>query len=486
MKRLIPVILLMTIAVWFPGCAAKKAINTMSDSKKPVDEVIPLTMATMRGHKILYDEGWFVVTSSREALEYAKEKSFRTSRESMTMIAKDLVRRTDDLGEHVTKDTKKSYKQAKQLLKGGTAISGLMLAGTWELSEEELAYSKKQAQKALERLVKGNISLVKRGPEDVSRLKRLPGQYYTNLKDDFSNLWDLSAKVNENVSRTIALSWDRSFDEAAQSFKNEYEESGTRPNTLVALGDILTGYLKAFYQGLARPGAKSLVEVSAKGANTGLFLPGAAVTIVSGRTVEATGLTLVFTARSGYQVIAPTVEAGFMGGLSLVSLGSVPVTVAGGTGLAAVNQVAFTTAAPVYGVGKAVTDTTVESGKYVALVTCDVAGHSSNVMINHAKSAVVLGYNALTAIPVHLFLGTFDTAVFLGWDGPKLVVAMAKGQVTFGDGGRGFSMGDLPAGTVVDLEALRQQKGVEVKVLTDDPAIISNVFEKLPGDLKGE
>lgn len=467
--------------VLVPACGPK----TSAPPPTPVEDVIPLTMANIKGHEMLYNEGWFVVTSSKKALEFAKENSFRSSRESMRMIAQDVVNRSKDLKSDVTGDAKKTYDQSVHILKTGATVSGGILAGSLFLASEELGYAGETAQKALSRFVKGNMAIVRRGAQDVSDLKDLPGHYFTHLKNDFSNIRSLSETVNGKVSEAIGLSWEESFNRAAEAFQREYEQSGTRPNTLSALGDILAGYLEAFYRGIAEPGAKSLVEYTAKGTNTAVFLPTAAITVFGSRTVEATGLSLVYAARTGYHVIAPTMEAGLLSGLALFSAAAAPATLAAGTGLSAVNQVAFTTASPVYLAGKTVSDTVADTGKYVALVTYDVSRNSSHVMINHAKTAVVLGYNALSAVPVHLFLGTLDTAVFLGWDGPRLVLAMARGTVSFDAGDAAMSMGDLPAGTVVDLEALNRQKNLDVEILTDDPAIIGRVLEKLPEDVRG-
>ena len=104
-------------------------------------------------------------------------------------------------------------------------------------------------------------------------------------------------------------------------------------------------------------------------------------------------------------------------------------------------------------------------------------------MINHISTGVVLGYNALTAIPVHLILGTVDAAVFLAWDGPRLVIAVASGKLKTGKGQDAYSVGELPTGSVVDLQKLKNNGGVNVDIVTDDPQIIHRVFEKMPADM---
>lgn len=468
------------------GCTKQPPVKSSNEpSITGYGDIIPLTEGNLRGHKLLYDEGWFVVSSTKKALEYAKVNSIEASSGNMRRIAKAVISRSKDLGGEVGEDVKDSYYLAENILNNGTTLTAAGGLVTAELVGMEFDYAERSFVDACEAFVQGHIHLARRTARDLHDLKSLPGNYFGDLRDDFSNIFELSSNANQAVSNKIALSWDRSFDEAATAFRDEYDQSGKRGNSLTALGDILTGYLKAFYSGVARPSAKALVEGSAKGSNSLVFLPGAMVTMVAGRTIEATGLTLYYSARTGYHVISPTLETGLLSSLSLLSMASVPVTAAGGAGLCALNQVAFTAAAPVYGAGKALTDTAIDTGKYVALVGHDITTHSSHVMINHVKTGVVLGYNALTAIPVHLFLGVADTAVFLAYDGPRLVIAVARGEIKHPAGKRAFSVGSLPTGAVVDLHKLEQEKGVNVEVVTDDPEIISNVIKNIPKDMGG-
>ena len=48
----------------------------------------------------------------------------------------------------------------------------------------------------------------------------------------------------------------------------------------------------------------------------------------------------------------------------------------------------------------------------------------------------------------------------------------------------GVPVQSVPVGTVVDLQTLGAQSGVEVKVISDDPEIIQQVLEKIPQDLR--
>ena len=131
--------------------------------------------------------------------------------------------------------------------------------------------------------------------------------------------------------------------------------------------------------------------------------------------------------------------------------------------------------------------TAVDTTTYVGLVTYDATKGVTKVVINQAVSGVVLGYNALTAIPTHLVLGVEDTAVFLAWDGPRLMIAAASGKLKIGgDAKEQPTLGDLPVGTAVDLKKLEQLHGIKAQIISTDPAVIRGVLDKLPDDLRTE
>jgi hypothetical protein len=289
--------------------------------------------------------------------------------------------------------------------------------------------------------------------------------------------------VRQSFSGRIDASWEKAFARAGSAFREEYERSGESPNTLAALGPVLVGWLRAFYHGVAAPTSKTIVKTTVAGTTYAVFLPVAATSIVAGRTVQAVGLTVYYTGKTGVKVISPTIEGGLLASLSLLSAAAAPATYAGGAAVGAVNQVAFTAAGPAYAAGVGTASTTVDTAVYVALVTYDAAAGVTKVAINQSASAVVLGYNALTAIPTHTLLAAGDAAIFLAWDGPRLVIAAARGDLGAKHGGTA-SVSDLPVGTVVDLEKLRAAEGAQVEVLSTDEKVIKDVLEKLPEDLR--
>jgi hypothetical protein len=459
------------------------------EERMTVEDVIPLTMGNLRGHKMLYNEGWHVVTSSKRALEFAKEHSIQSSREALSEASASTASRSKDYAANLGSDVKGAVEGGKRVVSTGRSLTKDITSATHRAGKAELAYTSEMFHRAGEFFIQGNLSVAKRTAEDRKELAALPGSYYKDLKHDFSNIWELTNSANEKFAGKIEVGWDKAFEKAAYEFQKEYDRSGESPNTLVALGPILSGYLKSLYHGIMKPSAKTIVKTGATtvtyAGSYGVFLPVASTSVVAGRTVQSVGLTLYYTGKTGVKIVSPTIEGGLLAGMAVLSLPAVPVTYAAGGTLAAVNQVAFTVAGPVAGAGMGATTTAVDTATYVGLVTYDTTKGVTKVVINQAASGVVLGYNALTAIPTHLLLGIEDSVVFLMWDGPRLALAAASGQLKSGGDSRDHaSLGDLPVGTVVNMKKLEQSQGIKAKVISTDPAVMRGVMERLPEDLR--
>jgi hypothetical protein len=452
-----------------------------------VEDVIPLTVGNLRGHKMLYDEGWYVVTSSRKAFNYAREKSLISSKEALQQALDQGAKHTADYKEAIKNDVKDSAQTGKNVVTSGTQLSGRIFETTHGLAKTELVYAGDKFQKAMDSLVQGNLSIAKRTEEDRRELACLPGNYFKTVKSDFSNVYDLADSARKRFAAKIDPAWETAFQKASREFQSEYERSGTEQNSLMALGPILYGYLKSFYHGLAAPASKTIVLTGMTGASYVVFLPVTTTAIVAGRTVQSVGLTIYYVGKTGVHIVSPTVEAGLLSGLSLLSLSTVPATYAAGGSLGVVNQVAFSTVGPVAGVVEAAATTSAHTAGYAGFLAYDSVKGATKVVINQAASGIVLGYNALTAIPTHTLLGVADTAVFLAWDGPRLVIAAASGRIRIGkDSGteESYSIGDLPVGTVVDLKKFESTDGVKVEILSTDNAVIKEVLEKIPEDAR--
>ena len=470
----------LTLAVLFTGCTPHR-----TRKPTPVADVIPMTTANLRGHKMIYKEGWMIITSTQRSLEYAKRTSIDASWQALVQVARDVKAGSRQYVKDLGDNYKASWNMSVNILKTGQLITNGIFAGTHYIGKLQWQQANTTMILALDTFVQGNLSIAGRTAEDREALAAIPGDLYQSLSEDFTNLHILSHAIKKKISRGIPINWEKSFARASEEFRLEYEESGKRQNSMVALGDILVGYLKAFYHGVAHPGARTIVKATVKGFKYGVFLPAASILIVSGRTIQATGLALFYTSKIGVKVISPTVEGGFLAAFGLLSYGTVPLLYGGGATLGAFSQVAFSTVAPVAGTARATTGTALATGDYVVGTFTDALTGTTKVVINQLKSGVVLGYNALTAIPAHLYLGSIDSAIFLAWDGPRLVIAMARGTVSFtteDNKKEKVSVGALPVGTVVDLKKLKKHKGVKVEIISTDPEVIKNVLRKVPAD----
>ncbi len=460
--------------------------NDPKKEKATVEDIIPFTVGNLRGHKMLYNEGWFVVTSSKKAFEFAKERSITSSKTALQQVLSDASKHSSDYKEAMKSDVQEATETGKELVVSGTKQSKKIFETTHALAKSELTYADENFRKAMDSFVKGNLSIAERTEEERQELANLPGNYFKTLKNDFTNIYELSGSVRKRFAGRIDAHWVEAFRKASREFQSEYEKSGEEKNSLTALGPILHGYLKAFYHGFAAPASKTIVKTGVNGVSYVVFLPVAATSIVTGRTVQSVGLTVYYVGKTGVKIVSPTVEGGLLSGLSLLSLSSVPVTYTAGGTVGVMNQVAFTTVGPAAGVVEGAVTTTTHSGGYVAFLTYDATKGATQVAINQAASGIVLGYNALTAVPVHALMGAADV-VILGWEGPKLVIAAVTGRIKSDkDSGAGktHSLGDLPVGTVVDLKKLEQQEGVKVEVISTDEAVIKDVLQKIPDDVR--
>lgn len=466
------------------------ACSDETSVKKTPTEIISVTESNLRGHQSLYREGWFVVSSTEKAFSYAKEHSITSSGQAMSRAVADASAHSTEYGKNLAEAGKGGVQTGAKVFSSGTELSKKELAFTTDLVKTEWDYGSRNLGLAWERFVKGNMTLTQRTVEDRQALAAVPGDWYRHLQSDFRNLDELTDKATDSMSTHIEGRWSEAYGKARADFNRSYQKSGTRGNALSGLGDIMVGYAKVLYSGVIKPASRTVVqgtEATAKGVTNVVFLPVAKLFVVSGRTIASTGLSLYYTTSMGVRLVSPTVEGGLLTGLSMLSYGSIPVTAAAGGTVGVANQVAVTAVAPVAGTSKAAAVGAAETGVYAAQVSYDLLKGITKVTMNQAQSGIVLGYNALTALPTQLLLGTANSVVFLAYDGPRLVVASARGEVQWSDknGAKGsIPVQSLPVGSVVDLNALSREPGVQVQVISDDPEVVQKVLEILPDDLR--
>lgn len=473
-------IIMMIMTLFFIGCTHKTNEPNLQN-KKSVEDVIPMTMSNIRGHKSLYDEGWFVVTSSKESIKYAKQHGIVDASNAIKKSVKSIKSRTKNYSSDMKDTFDSSLNTTASIYKKGTNVSKKIYDTGTTLASRQISYGVAGFEKAWDRFIQGNLYLGKRTKREREELLALPGNYFNNIKNDFSNISEISENISGDFGDKITKVWDKSLQKAQRSFQESYEKSGTRTNSLQGLFDIVGGYAKGAYYGAIKPTIQttaSTIEAGGRKATSAVFLPVATITSVTGRTIESIGMSIYYTGKTAVKIISPTVEAGLLSGLSILSISTAPITYGTGATVGAINQVSTTVAAPVVGTTQAVGGSVYNSAKVAALVSYDAIKGTTEVIYHEAAAGVVLGYNALVALPTHIVMAAGDAAFFLAWDGPRLVVASVKGEVA------GFSSGGLPVGSVVDLKKLKEVDGVEVNIVSQDPKVIKKVINELPKDLR--
>ena len=167
LRRLPALILPFAVCLVWSGCASDQSPRTSeSPQSQTLEDVIPLTSANLRGHRMLYDEGWYVITSSRKSLEYAKEKSVRSSRAAMQEASHRMASHSTEYKAGLGPDLQRSYETGKSLVQSGTERSGEILDRTKSMTKAEWTYATGHFGEAWEEFIQGNLSLGKRTQRD--------------------------------------------------------------------------------------------------------------------------------------------------------------------------------------------------------------------------------------------------------------------------------------------------------------------------------
>jgi hypothetical protein len=468
-----------------PDITNSPSSSSSSRSSVPIEDIIPTTVANIKGHKAMYEDGWFIISSSQKALAFAKEHSINSSAEAINKATLSIKENTSGYTESLSDGIERAQNTSKVIFKEGTARSMDIIVGTHHLAQKEIAFSKTTAAEAWDSFITGYVYLGKRTEDSRAALKRIPSDFVDNVSEDFNELASAVKEMQARSTTDITGQWDNALANAEAEFKRGYEESGEKNDSITGLWTLLTGYAKGAYEGLFKPAAKSswqTAKFTVKVAGAAVFLPVASTYILTKNTLQSSGMAIYYTGKTGIEVISPTLKGGYLASMSLLSAGAVPVTYVAGTTVGVINQVGSTVAAPVIGTTQGVVTTTADTLKYGTLVTYDALLGTTKVFVEQVKSGVVLGYNALTALPAHVLLGGINTAYFLVWDGPKLVVASVTGDVSFDS--KTMQPGELPVGSVIDLKALQNNTDLNIQVISDDPEVIERVLESLPSDLK--
>ena len=485
---IINLLVFMSVPLWAGEAEEEKkdaVISSIDAPKKSVEQTIPLTIANLKGHESLYSEGWFIITSSEKAMDYAKQHSIDSSAQAITKAKNSIKLRTETYQNDVLDTASASLDRTEELMDQGTQRTKSILSNTNQLSAQQWSVSQQQAVEAWHSVINGYVYLADATEDSIRALQNVPGDYQENVKKDFDDLFTKYQHLRSNSATNIKNEWDNALTLGEAHFQQAYTDSAQQSNSLTGLGVLLWGYVKGAYEGVFKPAVKTswqMTKYSSVIAGEVVFLPIASTYILTKNSLQASGLAFYYAGKTTVEVLAPTLTGGFHASVSLLSAGSVPLTYIGGTSMGMINQAASTVAAPTIATVEGVAKATADTLQYGALVTYDALAGTTKVFVNQFQSGVVLGYNALTAIPSHLLLGAANSAVFLLYDGPRLSIATLRGQVDFQ--GNTLQPGALPVGSVVDLKALSANEKMQLDIISSDPELIEKVLNEMPKDLK--
>ncbi|MCZ8157527.1 MAG: hypothetical protein O9264_15500 [Leptospira sp.] len=472
--------LLVTIVSFSVSCQSDKTERVLgasvtSSNAKPAtfEKIAPLTTNALGARKNLDEKGWYFIPPGTQSVEQAFETGSMSSKVAKAVIFSKMKTRVVDLPSSISQTIGEINDSGVSFRKSGTDLSEEMLDVTFKVSRAEWELSKELNGKAAKRFIYGYISLGDRLEEDTNQLIKA----YNSINDARSNF---SGRVNgffvdtmwKNKNK-LSNAWQNSFRKSVKKFISEYEESGQRDNTIVAMWDIFQGYTIAFKEILLSPLFDTTTAVGETLVVGGVYAPVAHVTTFSGQALVTTGMVVYYPTKVGYRILSPSLEAGLLGTMGIATMSTVAPTAVTGTGVAAFNQV--TTMSTGY-TGEAVTQVggvTYESTAFVTGLVYDFGQGLADSSVYVMESGLILSYTALTVIPAHLLLTVPDGTIFLAYDGPRLVIAVVRGNYA------GFD--DLPTGTIIDLKEAK--KAGKVEILSNDPALVKKVME---AEIKGQ
>jgi len=425
-----------------------------------------LTLKNIEGQKNLYNQGWFIVTSPAKAWDEAiknnenSKEAFNRAIEEIKLNRISTKKRISSASETVNAINLKEKDVTKRLMNTAT-----------KLQNESFRNSSKNFQEAWKSLSLGYIRYSENNEDDLKALKEINLQFFGRINSNFKDMEDALRPVMGHLLVKSETSWKKHFKEANYSFQEQYEKSGSQRNSLLGLWDILVGYTSWSYNAILKPAAKSTYNnlKSVPYYTVDLVLK---TFIASFNVVHSLGANIYYPTKLGYKLISPSLEAGYLSGLALMNALNGAVTSNALRSVGLINKVAIKGTSPIIGASQLVFEETASRASDSATILLYGSQAIGEVVLEKVETGVVLGYSALSQIPPQLLLTGMNSAIFLVYDGPKLLIAKVTGK--FGD----KNLDELPVGTVLDLRKARRNE-IEVTPLTEDPEVIKKVLQNV-------
>lgn len=460
-------------AVLFIGCTTKEkkivGEDVIAPDAKPqtFQKIAPLTSNALGARKNLHEKGWYFIPSTAESYQKVKKSGRMSFHTAKAMLFVSMKKRAQDypgeLGNTMSEIWKAAGNDGREALE---KINKDIYDGTYELAKWEVR-SAKDLLKESGKSFLGYASLGTVLKEDLSSTYSEMAKYNGELGDNYRTFNQLFESTQKQSGQRIASAWKGAFSRGAKEWRDNLAESGEQPNSALALWNVFKGYTLALKEFALSPVADTAVGAGEFLAGNTVAATGYAVTGV-GQTIVTTGMTLVHAGKTGYRVLSPSMESGFLGTLGVASAVSTVPTVIGAEVTYGFNQTLAFAGTHTVKAAAATGGGVYETGATAAGLVYDFGKGTGESVFYGLESGIVLSYTALTAVPAHLILTVPDSTIFLAWDGPRLVVASVRGNY------KGYD--SLPTGSIVDLKEAR--KAGKVEILTDDEKIVKKVLEK--------
>lgn len=425
-----------------------------------------LTSANIQGQKNLFQKGWFIIASPVEAWNFAKANG----EQSQTAFLRALEKAQAEASSiEMKKNLADAQLTLKKLRRAGEKNSSTLSQKGTQLFEANLDASSENFKKAWKKINLGYVHYGETNKEDFQELVKVNREFFQRTDDHFKTMDEVIEPLTGYFEKHNEVEWKKHFKEGQYKFEEQYEASGKRGNSITALWDVLLGYAKFAYHAVVQPSAK-VAENGIR--NSGYYTTSAILRtfIVSHNIVYSLGANLYYTTKLGYKLVSPSVEAGLLASLALINVASGPATWGTLKSAGVINKVAVEGVAPVVaGTQYALTQASDGTQKAAIYLLHGTQG-AAEVGFEKIESGVALGYSALSQIPPQLLLTSVNAVIFLVVDGPRLILASARGKIGDKD------ITEIPAGSVMDMKKLKEN-GVDVVPITNDEFILKKVLQ---------
>ncbi|MBK23234.1 MAG: hypothetical protein CME70_04435 [Halobacteriovorax sp.] len=421
-------------------------------------------------HKEMYREGWYIVPATKKNFKEIYRDVSKTTPRAWAEFAASFKKDSAEFVAFQKEHPKKALQTLKKINEFSKRTSKSIRKETRELSRSEWEFSKNNFGKAKEHFVLGHVKFVNRMEKDLEAIVNSPRKTRDEISGDIKNFKRFIRKFRSKKGSEVDRSWKGSLKKAKAEFEDQYHKSGKASNSITAIPKVLWGYLKWAYYGVVKPSGRNLK----KGGGMVLFPPVVAASTAY-RGVSNLGGVLFHTGKLGVHVLSPYVESGVYASLGILGAASVMPTYVGGHGLSAFNRVVISSAGAVTSGSQVIGSSMIGTGKHVGSMFYNFGKATGKTVFTTSKSAMVLGYNAMVALPAHTVLMSMGAVLAVVVDGPDLVIASIRGKDK--------SLNKLPAGTALDVSKL-EKSGYKVEVILKDSERVKDVIDGAVEDLK--